>query len=160
PRRAGVSSFGFGGTNCHVVLEEAPPPPATDRSTRAQLLLLSARNAAALSEACGNLSKVLSDSAAPDLADVAYTLQIGRRAFAHRRYVTARDPAEAARFLSNPDPAHGGARELGAEVADFAFLCTGQGAQYPHMAQGLYAGEPIFRAAYDECCGLIGAEMG
>jgi len=160
PRRAGVSSFGFGGTNCHVVLEEAPTPSPTDHSTRTQLLVLSARNSTALSEACANLAKTLTDPAAPDLADIAYTLQIGRKAFAHRRYFVAHHSAEAVQLLACADVSRSDAREAGTELADFALIFPGQGSQYPRMARGLYANEPVFRTVYDECCKLIAAEMG
>ena len=157
PRRAGVSSFGFGGTNAHAVLEEAPPPVRSTPSPRgAELIVVSARNAAALAEASTNLARFL--AAAPEdgeLADVAHTLQIGRRGFTHRRFVVASTAAEAARLLAAPEPARAGSREVGAELPDVGFLCPGQGSQYARMGFGLYHHEPAFRAAYDECCSIL-----
>ena len=85
------------------------------------------------------------------LADVAHTLHVGRRAFAHRRFVVAATAAEAAQLLEKPDAARAGAREVGPELPEIAFLCPGQGSQYAGMGRGLYATEPAFRAAYDEC---------
>ncbi len=164
PRRAGVSSFGFGGTNAHAVLEEAPAPIRSTPSPRgAELLLVSARTAPALAEASGNLARFL-DTAPPDdaalLADIAHTLQTGRRAFTHRRYVVATGAPEAARLLAKPEPARAGAREVGAELPSLAFLCPGQGSQYPQMGLGLYRSELAFRAAYDECCAIVQAHGG
>ncbi|HEY1811411.1 MAG TPA: amino acid adenylation domain-containing protein [Kofleriaceae bacterium] len=157
PRRAGVSSFGFGGTNAHAVLEEAPPTAASTPSPRAaEVLLVSARTAQALSDACANLGKFLEASSAP-LADIAHTLQTGRKGFTHRRWIVAKDNADAARILATPDPSRSGARELGAELPDLGLLCPGQGSQYARMGFGLYHSEPAFRAAYDECCAILQA---
>src|SRR6201999_4036407 len=78
PRRAAVSSFGIGGTNAHVVLEEAPALPASGPSRPAALLLLSARSAAALERASENLARFLDVHPESDLADVAHTLPVGR----------------------------------------------------------------------------------
>ncbi len=161
PRRAAVSSFGFGGTNAHVVLEEAPLRAATAPSTRAnQLLLVSARSAEALAQTAAQLAEHLASAAAngasPDeLADVAHTLRVGRRAFGHRRWVVATSHAQAAELLRSPDAARTGSRELPADLPDVAFLCPGQGSQYAAMGRGLHASEPAFRLAYDECCEII-----
>jgi len=163
PRRAAVSAFGFGGTNAHAVLEEAPPQaPSTPPPRGAELVIVSARTAPALAEASGNLARYL--EAAPDdpavFADIAHTLQVGRRGFTHRRYVVAASAAEAARLLVTPDPNKAGGRELGAELPDLGFLCPGQGSQYARMGWGLYHSEPAFRAAYDECCAILEAGDG
>ena len=84
PRRAGVSSFGIGGTNAHVILEEAPAAAASGPSRSWQLLLLSAKTRAALDRATANLANYLQQYPDANLADVAYTLQVGRRGFEHR----------------------------------------------------------------------------
>ncbi|WAL97005.1 beta-ketoacyl synthase N-terminal-like domain-containing protein [Streptomyces sp. Je 1-369] len=100
PRRAGVSSFGIGGTNAHVVLEEAPAPPGTPQPAVApQLLAVSARSGTALRELTARLADALEGPDAPDLADAAYTLRRGRRAFPHRCAVVADDRATAAARL-------------------------------------------------------------
>ncbi len=85
PLRAGVSSFGLSGTNAHVVMEEAPTSVASGPSRAAQLLLLSARTARALDAGCANLVDFLKRNPAANLADVAHTLRLGRKTFAHRR---------------------------------------------------------------------------
>ncbi|HBL29312.1 MAG TPA: hypothetical protein DD490_20975, partial [Acidobacteria bacterium] len=84
PRRAGVSSFAIGGVNAHVIVEEAPPVPPGDPASDRQLLLLSAKTETALDAATERLARHLREHPEVDLADVAYTLQVGRRAFRHR----------------------------------------------------------------------------
>ena len=102
PRRAGVSSFGIGGTNAHVVVEEAPDADTIASPRTAQLLLLSARSAAALRQMADRLAGHLESHPGIDLADVSYTLAVGRRAFGFRRAVVAANAAEAARILREP----------------------------------------------------------
>src|SRR6266436_2779826 len=85
PRRAGVMSTGMGGTNAHVVLEEAPEPVASGEARPPHLLILSAKTAPALDQATQRLRDFLSTHDSVSMSDVAYTLQIGRKAFPHRR---------------------------------------------------------------------------
>jgi len=101
PRRAGVSSFGIGGTNAHVVLEEAPQaPPAAEPVARGTLLVLSARSPEALDSASRRLAEHLVRHPGLPLPEVACTLQLGRHAFAHRRYVVCADHAGAVAALT------------------------------------------------------------
>ena len=95
PRRAGVTSFGLGGTNAHVVLEEAPELPPSDPPRGPQLLLLSSKTASALRAATANLCHYLRQHPNVNLADVAYTLQLGRASFNHRRMLVCQDMADA-----------------------------------------------------------------
>jgi len=104
PRRAGVSSFGVGGTNAHVVVEEAPSTSGEARKSEApQLIVLSAKTRYALEEATAQLGQYLKAHPQLSLADVAFTSQMGRRAFEHRRIVIAKDTAEAAKLLLRRD---------------------------------------------------------
>ena len=166
PRRAGVSSFGFGGTNAHAVLEEAPPAaPSTASPRGAEVLLISARSAPALAEACANLARSLAQPHAEQqskarLADIAHTLQVGRRGFSHRRFVVASSVEDAVGLLDTPSLGKTGHREVGADLPDLGFLCPGQGSQYPRMGQGLYQSEPAFRQAYDQCCEILEPLLG
>jgi amino acid adenylation domain-containing protein len=104
PRRAAVSSFGMGGTNAHIILEEAPPVPPGSPSRAPQLLVLSAASAPALEALTDRLADHLARHPGLDLADVAFTLQVGRRELAHRRMLVCRSVAEAREALASRDP--------------------------------------------------------
>ncbi|KAF1718195.1 type I polyketide synthase [Pseudoxanthomonas yeongjuensis] len=160
PRRAGVSSFGVGGTNAHVVMEEAPLLPDSETATGPQLLTLSARTPAALARMALQLADHLEAHPRINLADVAWTLDVGRKAFAHRVAVTASDVAAAVAQLRNPDTAAAIARSRPAHAGEVAFLFPGQGSQYAGMGRELYAAEPHFRAAFDQCAEGLLAELG
>ncbi|MES1204670.1 MAG: amino acid adenylation domain-containing protein [Pseudomonadota bacterium] len=158
PRRAAVSSFGVGGTNAHVVLEEAPPAQAVPSARPRQLLPLSGRTAAVRERAAQNLSRHLTDAPATDLADTAFTLATGRRAFPERGFVVARDAADAAAALI--DPARFVARRYDGHEPKVAFLFPGQGAQAPRMGRQIYRVDPVFRTVVDECAARLLPELG
>ncbi len=155
-RRAGVNSLGVGGTNAHVVLEEPPSRPAPSASKAAyQLLCLSARNRAALDEGCERLAAHLQAHPELSLADVAYTLKVGRRAFGKRRVLAAADRDEAIALLrGRPDGRVFNHAAVEGEPALY-FMLPGGGAQYPNMARGLYESEPLFRQIVDEGLGYL-----
>lgn len=160
PRRAGVSSFGIGGTNAHVVLEEAPRPEPSGASRSHQLLMLSARTAEALENATANLVGHLREHHESDLADVAYTLQVGRKGFAHRRALVCRDVDDALRALESTDCGRIHTNIVEEEPGGVVFMFPGQGSQYVGMARELYEGEPTFRAEVERCAALLRAEAG
>ncbi|HET7500125.1 MAG TPA: alpha/beta fold hydrolase [Kofleriaceae bacterium] len=164
-RIAGVSSFGFSGTNCHVVLAEAPPAeraepaPLGDRTVH--LLAISAYGAPALSElAARHRDRVR--AGASGLADVCFSANVGRAHLPYRAALTFRTRRELIEQLGalargdtpagailGPPPAHpGGALRV-------AFLFPGQGCQYAGMAQALYATEPVFRRAIDRADAVL-----
>ncbi len=153
PRRAGVSSFGMGGTNAHVVLEEAPALTTTGHAHEKpwQLLVFSARTPSALQTATTRLAQHLRNTPDLSLADVAYTLQLGRKVMKHRQMLVCRDRAEASEILETQDPQRllSGPQET--LTHPVAFLFPGQGAQYVAMAQELYQHEPVFREYIDRC---------
>ncbi|ABW31349.1 type I polyketide synthase [Acaryochloris marina] len=164
PRRAGLSSFGFGGTNVHLVLEEAPAPAPSSLSRPQQLLLLSAKTRSALDTATANLVQHLH---LPDinLADVAYTLQVGRSTFAHRRIVVCATGAEAIAALVDKADCQAPQSEYGLTDSDTSqrpvvFMFTGQGAQYVNMARELYDTEPLFRQTCDRCFTILEPHLG
>ncbi len=160
PRRVGVSSFGIGGTNAHIILEEAPNVQPPGEETRPwQLLLLSAKSAAALDAATSRLSTYLEQNVNCRLADVAYTLQIGRRAFSHKRFLVCRSREEAVAALNNPQQTVFGSLQEATE-RPVAFMFAGQGSQYVNMALELYQTEPIFRQHVDICCHLLEPHLG
>jgi amino acid adenylation domain-containing protein len=159
PRRAGVSSFGIGGTNAHAVIEEAPRCESALPSRPLQLLVLSARTAAALETATANLARHLQENPDASLADVAHTLQTGRREFEYRRIVVARTVAEAAEALQAKDPKRVFTSLAGASSPDVVFMFPGQGAQYPGMARELFETEPIFHEAILECAEILRSRL-
>ncbi|RMD89984.1 MAG: polyketide synthase, partial [Calditrichaeota bacterium] len=151
PRRAGVSAFGMGGTNAHVILEEAPVMPKSGESRPYQLILLSARTKSALETITTNLVKELQNQPEKNLADVAYTLQIGRRCFSHRRMLVCQNINEVVQALQANDPKIVSTTFNEARKQDVVFMFPGQGSQYVGMGRGLYEGEPLFRRVVDEC---------
>ncbi len=159
PRRAAVSAFGVGGTNAHVVLEEAPAVESEPSRRPHQLLVLSARRESAVEAMSDRLATYLTRHPERDLADVAYTLQVGRREFRYRRSLVAdsRDRAAAVAALrARPITVS----SAGTDSPPVVFMFPGQGSQYPGMAAGLYACEPLVRHIIDECCEVLAGHMG
>ncbi|HXT39726.1 MAG TPA: amino acid adenylation domain-containing protein [Candidatus Angelobacter sp.] len=155
PRRAGVSSFGIGGTNAHVVLEEAPPLKPSGGSRPLQLLTLSAKTDSALAAAKANLAEHLRAAAQINLADVAFTLHTGRKPFNRRCAVICGNLNDAAVALTAPDAKRffaGHPVESGPQIA---FMFPGQGAQHLNMGRELYETEPVFREHVDHGCELL-----
>ena len=152
PRRAGVSSFGLGGTNTHVILEEAPTQ-SSGSGKPTELLLLSAKTETALSEAALRLATHLERHSELELADVAYTLETGRSAFEHRRAVVA-DDREAAIAALRAAPGNLAGRAA-AEPPKVVFMFPGQGSQHVQMGRALYETEPQFRESVDRCCEVL-----
>ncbi len=160
PRRAGVSSFGIGGTNAHVVVEEAPERAESGPSRPRQLLLLSARSSAALENATANLSAFLRGHAEVNLADAAYTLQVGRKAFGHRRMVVCNGVGDAAEALEALDPRRVVTSVQEPKERPVVFMFPGQGAQYVNMGRELYETEEVFREQVDSCARHLVAHLG
>ncbi|MGB9178314.1 MAG: type I polyketide synthase, partial [Pyrinomonadaceae bacterium] len=160
PLRAGVSSFGIGGTNAHLVLEE-PPLLTTSAARRpTQLLLLSARTEAALSAASLQLREYLLSHPESSLPDVAYTLQVGRRAFSHRRMVLCESVEEALSALESGDGKRVLSGQSGSGKRGVVFMFSGQGTEYVNMGRELYEGEERFRAVVDRCAESLLPHLG
>src|SRR5581483_7062565 len=152
PRTAGVSSFGIGGTNAHVMVQEAPIQAAPQAMSRPYYLLpLSAKTATALEQMQHNLAAYLEQDGAASMSDVTATLQLGRRQFEQRSFVICQDREDAIRALRADE----GQRKMSGvammSVPDVAFLFPGQGSQHIHMAAELYQHESVFRAQLDRC---------
>ena len=156
PRRAAVSAFGVGGTNAHAVLDQAPHASVTPDTRPNQILVLSARSAAALAEARLRLANHLAANPAQSLPDIAHTLQTGRRRFAHRLALACTSHADAIAALQD------GRAATGSRPGDggVAFLFPGQGAQYAGMGRALFEDEPVFRAAVDRCADILQPLLG
>lgn len=153
PRRAGVSSFGIGGTNAHVILEEAPEIPVNEIKRPYQLLLLSAKTESALETSSKNFVEYLTKNPNINLADAAYTLQIGRRSFPHRKIVITDSVNNAIKSLNNNQA--GFTSHNIENQPPLVFMFSGQGSQYVDMAKDLYQYEPIFQQYLDKCFSIL-----
>ncbi|HET9228813.1 MAG TPA: type I polyketide synthase, partial [Thermoanaerobaculia bacterium] len=149
PRRAGVSSFGIGGTNAHVVLEEAPSSvlPRSAGEEAPALLMLSAKTPSALETVTENLVRHLEDRPELDLRDVAFTLQTGRQPLEVRRAAVVQDRSNVSWITGQPEPGY----------RPVAFLFPGQGAQHEGMAAELR--EPVFLRELDRCSSILGRDL-
>jgi acyl transferase domain-containing protein/acyl carrier protein len=156
PRRAGVSSFGLGGTNVHVVLEEPPAQQPSGPSRSWQLLTLSARTPTALATQVDRLAGRL-EAGDLELADAAFTLQVGRKAFSHRRALICRDVADAVASLRDGRGATG---VSGGGQRPVVFLFPGLGDHYVDMGRELYDAEPAFAAEVDRCAEILRPHLG
>ncbi|MGD2087793.1 MAG: amino acid adenylation domain-containing protein [Candidatus Aminicenantes bacterium] len=189
PLRAGVSSFGIGGTNAHVVLEEWPTAHSAGRedavsqgrgevsspekSREYHLILLSAKTPTALDKMTENLAEYFKKNLlnrgnhenptnpGPTLADVAYTLQVGRKYFKHRKMmVCTTDVDEAVNNLSSNNSRKSLPVIPGDENRAVIFIFPGLGAQYVNMGLGIYQTEPVFRQEMDRCFEILKPLMG
>jgi acyl transferase domain-containing protein len=164
-RIGGVSSFGFSGTNAHVIVEEAPSVEAVPAARRsAGLLALSARDDNALSALAARYAAGLEGGVDAELGDICFTANHGRAHFAHRATIAARSIDELRAGLlalsqRTPRERLRTAHVVRRDAPRIAFLFTGQGAQYPDMAHGLYDGEPVFRTALDRCAEVLATRL-
>jgi phthiocerol/phenolphthiocerol synthesis type-I polyketide synthase E len=160
PRRAGVSSFGMGGTNVHVILEEALRADAPGKARPYQLLAQSAKTDSALEAATSNLSEYLNQNPDANLADVAFTLQVGRRAFDHRRITVCRDTKDAHVTLQTLNPQRVFTALHDSVDRPVVFMFSGQGSQYVNMGLEVYQVEDEFRKQVDLCSELLRPDLG
>ena len=172
PRRAGVSSFGIGGTNAHVILEESAGNGGSrgsggSRGRRGEeeikenkedswkLLLLSAKTESALGTATENLAKYFDENPDVNLADVAYTLKVGRQEFEHRRFLVCQTVESAKHLLTLAESPEVFTHNHTPTTQSIAFMFPGQGSQYVDMGRKLYETQAVFRETVDNCCSLI-----
>ncbi len=158
PRRAGVSAFGIGGTNAHVVLEEAPPHDPSPAARPIYPLLLSAQTPTALTAMGPRLARWLQEHPGLELADVAYTLAVGRKRCVHRRVIPARTLAEAVQRLEGEESRYPGVQVTAERGVVFMF--PGQGSQHVNMALETYGAEPLFQETVDRCSKLLEPHLG
>ncbi len=155
-RLAGITALGAGGTNAHIILDQAPEPEAkTSSRLNKQLLVISAKTETALNTACRNLAAVIRAQNDLELADVAYTLQLGRRAYSHRRVLAVGNREDAIFLLEGGD-----ARRVAEDKAEdrqpsLVFMFPGGGAQYAGMGAELYEKEQVYRQAFDDCLACL-----
>lgn len=156
PRRAGVSSFGVGGTNAHVVIEEAPEKfPISIQESPWHLFILSAQTAHSLEQRQGRLRDYLVEHSEVHAGDVSFTLQNGRKAFRHRSAFVCQDVKAVVEALSTvgAGPLLSGVCQ--SENRPVAFMLTGQGSQYVNMAKDLFDTEDFFRKQMEECTKIL-----
>ncbi|WP_299542582.1 ketoacyl-synthetase C-terminal extension domain-containing protein, partial [uncultured Streptomyces sp.] len=163
PRRAGVSSFGFGGTNAHVIIEEAPAPdpaepePGTPHVPVPALpWLLSGSTPRAVAAQAERLLAHVGQEPGPDALDVAYTLATGRAALGHRAVAVGTDRETLLEALRDPGLV------VSSVVAGggVGLVFSGQGAQRAGMGRELAAVFPVFGRALDEVCGVLDPLLG
>ena len=151
PLRAGVSSFGIGGTNVHVILEEAPEKEEPVAGRPWQLLVLSAKTPTALTKLSENLAGYLENNPTVNLADLSYTLQVGRAQFQNRRTILSSTSEAAIAQLRTPNfPS-----QVEIVKQKIVFMFPGQGSQYVNMGRELYQKEVAFREEMDRCLEIL-----
>lgn len=160
PRRAGISSFGIGGTNVHVILEEAPVTHSMSSCRPWQLVVLSAKSAAALETMTDNLGNFLEHRCTGSLADAAHTLQVGRKEFPRRRFLVSQGLRDAAVALQTREPQIVHSSGPADKQRRVSFLFPGQGSQYAGMGRELYAQEALFREQVDHCADILRKDLG
>lgn len=155
PRRAAVSSFGIGGTNAHLVMEEAPSRAPQKSSDSEHLILLSAKTKSALVNTCQTLKDHLEVNPEINLQDLAYTLQVGRRTFEYKRGITCNSVSE---LIDQLSPEITNKKIIGHKVdesSSMVFVFTGLGGQYADMGLDLYLKLDSFRKYMDEGFGIV-----
>jgi amino acid adenylation domain-containing protein len=155
PRRAGISSFGVGGTNVHLVLEEAPEQPTSISLADRHLIMLSAKSDVALKSANEQLLRFLDHHPEVNLADLAYTLQTGRESFRFRKFVVAGTIEEVKTLLASGNPLQAASGDVTTMASGIAFMFPGQGSQYVGMGNSFYRDEIVFRNSVDQCVRLF-----
>ncbi len=159
-RVGGVSAFGFGGSNAHVVLEEAPAAPVAGEPAerRPYLLPLSARSADGLQTLVRTCHEWLEDAGAVDLGDLGASAALRRVHHPHRLAVVGGSREELVARLA--EAAQSEATPPATAPGGLAFVFSGQGTQWPGMGRELLEREPVFRQLVEECDRLVRAEAG
>jgi phthiocerol/phenolphthiocerol synthesis type-I polyketide synthase E len=160
PLRAGVSSFGVGGTNAHIILEEAPENREATGGREYKLILLSARSEAALAKATANLADYLNNNNNVSFDDVVYTLKVGRRVFEYKKMLVCTCAKEALAILTGKESGQAETFSSKERKRLVVFIFPGQGPEYINMGLDLYEKEPVFRNKMDKCFAILEKEMG
>ena len=155
PRRAGVMSTGMGGTNAHVVLEEAPEADNEHSARKSQLIILSAHTESVLDQATHRLQAFLNCNPSVNMADVAYTLQVGRKEFPYRRYAVCTHREDATTALGQSDSKVLSGRLDNSTRRPVILLLPGVGDHYVGMAYELYQEWEAFRTEVDRCAQVL-----
>ncbi|NOQ25782.1 MAG: amino acid adenylation domain-containing protein, partial [Bacteroidales bacterium] len=158
PLRAGVSSFGIGGTNVHVVLEEAPETEPTSESRDYQLILLSAKTKTALENNTETIKEYIKNN--EEISDIAFTLQKGRAHFSYRKMIVCNSKYVANDFVI-PNKFVRNESHLEKNIKNtLVFMFSGQGSQYKYMCKDLYQKEILFRKELRKCFDIVDHKFG
>lgn len=160
PRLAGVSSFGMGGTNAHVIVEEAIVSKSQVSSRQTHLLLLSAKSLLSLKNILSALIYYLANNAYINLADLAYTLQIGRKKYAFKKWVIVESVNEAIDKLNALYQEISDTHDYDHKQKKLIYMFPGQGSQYINMAKEIYHQDFTFKKSVDDCCDILLARIG
>ncbi len=159
-RIAGVSAFGVGGTNVHIILEEAANAVHESVPKRpVHLITWSAKSESSVDAYGNKLSDYVSGNNNADIDDLAYTLNSFRHQFNFRRFVVAADNSELAEKLADKNQLALSTKKITEAIQEVTFMFPGQGAQYVNMGKDLYNSESVFKEAMDECAHLLSVEM-
>jgi acyl transferase domain-containing protein len=160
PLRAGINSFGVGGSNAHIILEEAPLEVHNQEDTGYRLLLLSAKGQAALEKATSRLFRHINENPGQNLDDIAYTLQVGRRLYGDRRAVLFNDRETVLHHLEALNPERTKTFSTNGEKYSCVFMFSNLGSQYIHMGQELYKRQPLIKQEVDICSNILKPLLG
>lgn len=155
PLRAGVSSFGIGGTNVHVILEEAPETHPQSADDRGSLICLSGKTEEAFNRITQNLAIYIRNNRNVSLDNLAYTLQTGRKHFLHRKAFYADDIEDLLLQLSQQHHT-----SVAKETPPVVLMFPGMGSLYPHLGREMYSKEKVFRDALDQCFAILRKKTG
>jgi len=158
PRRAGVSAFGVGGTNAHVILQEAPERIQSDQGRAWHLLVHSAKTENAEKEGIKQLAQALEEQPSHSVADIAYTLAVGRHHFGHRRAITCQSCGEGAERLRADESTLRNKGE--ADLSGVGFLFPWAETEEPEISKCLYVSEPVFRQEFERCAAIAREQCG
>lgn len=159
-RYAAVSSFGIGGTNAHLILREAPKIAAGDPDSRPQLLVWSARSSHSLEELTQKFNAYFERPVTAEIPDIAYTLQVGRKPFPHRRFLIGSQVGGIHAALQAGEGKGYFSGQMMAAKRPIAMMFPGQGAQTVNMARELRTTQPIFAEHLDRCLELLRSREG
>lgn len=146
PLRAGVSSFGVGGTNVHLIMEEAPAADKPSVERDHELMVISARSKQAVQKSAEQMTSYLKEQKRVTLSEAAFTLQEGRKHFPYRQA-----------FLAGPDRTFqsAGQPQKAFQQPAIVWMFSGQGAQYVNMGKDLYEKDPEFKQTLQTCFAII-----
>jgi amino acid adenylation domain-containing protein len=159
PRRAGVSSFGIGGTNAHLILQEAPELGLSQSSRTNQVFLISAKNGAALQNNLKKLAIFIEENPNADLSNISYTQQVGRMHWDYRKSFVSNERNDLLTQLRSSLESEHDVNECEQQLS-IVFMFSGQGSQYVHMGNQAYKYEPVFKEVVDYCCAFLKSKVG